>query len=107
MNKVKIGDRVQLKAKAHTWHTRTIIDMYKRRGSDEYGETVVFDKSDFEEIACLLGSKARRTKLKGIAVNYGSDDDEFQNTRKVVRIEFNWKGLKVDFYCSEKDLKRL
>src|ERR1700690_1826305 len=107
MNKVKIGDRVQLKAKAHTWHATTIIDMYQRRGSGEFEGTSIFDKTDFEEIACILGSKARRTKLKGTAVNYGSDDDEFNNTRKVVRIEFNWNGLKVDFYCSEKDLKRL
>lgn len=101
MNKVKIGDRVQLKAKAHTWHTKTIIDMYT------YPDSNTFHKRDFEEIACLLGSKARRTKLKGTAIQYGAEDDEFNNDRNVVLVEFNWKGLKVDFYVSEKDLKRL
>ena len=101
MNKIKIGDRVQLKTKTHTWHAKHINDVYLRYTQSE------FDKENFEEIACLLGSKARRTKLKGTAIGYGATDDDFKNKRNYVRVKFNWKGLTVEFYCSELDLKRL
>lgn len=98
MNKIKIGDRVQLTAKCHTWHAQHIVEGYQVKGE--------FQKKNYEEIACILGSKARRSKLKGTAVNYGASDELFKK-RNFVRVEFQWKDLKCDFYCSEKDLKRL
>lgn len=99
-NKIKIGDRVQLKAKAHSWHTKHIVEGYAIPGGE-------IAKYHYEEVACLLGSKARRSKLKGTVVNYGAPDDEFKSTRSFVHVEFDWKGLKCDFYCSENELKRL
>jgi hypothetical protein len=101
MNKVKIGDRVQLTAKAHTWHVKHLNDNFLRPGSTE------LEKENYEEAALLYGSKSRRTKLKGTAVNYGAPDSDFKCKRAYIRVEFQWNGLKCDFYCSEKDLKRL
>jgi hypothetical protein len=102
MNKIKIGDRVQLTAKMHTWHAEFTVANYTRPG-----EPFVLPKEYYEEIACILGSKARRTKLKGTVTEYGATDDAFKNKRNFVKVDFNWKGLKVGFYCSENDLKRL
>lgn len=101
MNKIKIADRVQLKSKCHSWHIKYLIDNFLRPGSTE------FEKQNFEEIALLLGSKSRRTKLKGKVVSYGAADDEFKGKRNFVLVVFQWKDLNCNFYCSEKDLKRL
>lgn len=101
MNKVKIGDRVQLTAKMHSWHVQHFNEMFLSPGNRE------LEKADYQEAALLYGSKSRRTKLKGTVVSYGSSDDNFKHKRNFVRVEFQWKGLKCDFYCSEKDLKRL
>ena len=98
-NKIKIGDRVQLKAKAHSWHTEHIVDCFARPSGE-------IPKKYYEEVACLLGSKARRSKLKGTVTNYGAEDDAFKN-RKFVHVEFEWHDFKASFYCSEEDLKRL
>lgn len=99
MNKLKIGDKVQLKAKCHSWHTNHIIDVFQLDNK--------FHKQHWEEISLLLLSKLKRAKLKGEVVSYGSEDDEFKNKRKVVLVEFYYKDMFCDFYCSEKDLKRL
>ena len=100
-NKIKVGDRVQLTAKSHTWHTKHIVEGYT------IPTLMEIPKYHYEEVACLLGSKARRTKLKGTVVNYGAPDDAFKNKRNFVKVEFQWKDLCVDFYCSENELKRL
>jgi len=99
MNKIKIGDRVQLTAKCHTWHTEHLVETHTFDGK--------IGKNLYEDAALLLGSKARRTKLKGTALNYGAEDNDFKDKRKFVNVEFQWKNLKTNFYCSEKDLKKL
>lgn len=97
----KLGDRVQLKAKAHNWHTKHIVEVFEVPGRHE------FQKKNYEEIALLLGSKARRTKLKGTVKGFGMGDDEFKDRRPYVFVEFKWKDMVCDFYCSEHELKRL
>lgn len=99
MNKIKIGDKVQYTTKAHASMTEHTID-YFRVGNR-------FKKEDYEEIAMLLLSKARRAKLKGKAIGYGSTDDDFKNKRKFVRVEFKYKDMKTEFYCSENELRKL
>lgn len=100
MNKLKIGDRVQLKASAHSWHTEHIVDCFENPNSGE------FKKKDYEEIAMLLLSKARRVKLKGKVLNYGSNDQDLKD-KYYVRVEFYYKDMKTSFYCSENELKRI
>lgn len=100
MNEViRPGDRVQLSAKTHSWHTEHMVDCYQAGGE--------FQKENYEEIAMLLLSKARRAKLKGTVLNYGADDDEFKNKRKFVNVKFEYKDMHVTMYCSQKDLKKL
>lgn len=99
MNKLKIGDKVQLSAKNHTWNTEHIVECYTSRGE--------FAKKDYEEIAMLLLSKARRVKLKGKVINYGATDDDYKHLRKYVNVEFSYKDMKLEMYCSEKDLRKL
>lgn len=100
MNKIKIGDRVQLTAKCHSWHTEHIVDSYQARGE--------FQKRDYQQIAMLLLSKARRVKLKGDVINYGAEDDMyFKGKRNFVNVRFQYKDMTLDMYCSEKELKRL
>lgn len=101
MNKLKIGDKVQLKAKSHTWHTENINMVFLKPSSSE------FEKENYEEIALLLLSKARRAKLKGKVLNYGATDGDYKDGRQYVRVEFSYKGMKTDFYCSENELKRI
>lgn len=101
MNKLKVGDRVQLKAKNHSWYTEHMIEMYENPGTHE------FKRANYEEIAMILLSKARRTKLKGVVINYGAGDDEFKGKRKFVRVQFFYKDMTTDFYVSEKDVKKL
>ena len=74
--------------------------MYLRPGSTEV------EKKNYEEIACLLGSKAKRSKLRGVVRGFGCGDSDFKDRRPFVFVVFNWKGLKADFYCSEKDLRK-
>ena len=100
MSSYKLEDRVILNEKTHTWHVKHIVDCFAVPGSDE------FHKDYFEEIACLLGSKARRSKLRGVIKGFGAQDDDFKDKRPFVFVEFQWKGLKADFYCSEKDLRK-
>lgn len=99
MNKLKIGDKVQLTAKSHSWHTNYIIDVF------QIGNR--FEKRNFEEIAMLLLSKSRRVKLKGHVLGYGSNDKNFKNKRNYVFVEFYYKDMICDFYCSEGDLKKI
>lgn len=96
---IRPGDRVQLKAKTHTWHATYMPEMCSVSGK--------FELKDLNEIVCILGSKATRAKLKGTVVGYGAEDDAFNNKRKFVRVEFQWKNFKAGFYCSQKDLKKL
>lgn len=98
---LKTGKRVQLKTKAHSFHTKHIVNFFTTSSQPE------FTKDSYEEIALLLGSKARRTKLKGTVVGYGASDDDFKDGRPFLLVEFQWKGLTTEFYCSEKDLKKL
>ena len=100
MSSYKLEDRVILNEKAHTWHTTHINDMFLIPGTKEV------QKKDYEEIACLLGSKSKRSKLRGVVKGFGCGDDDFKDRRPVVFVEFQWKGLKADFYCSEKDLRK-
>ena len=99
MNKLKLDQKVILNEKAHSWHTKHINDCYLVPSQKEY------KKDYYEDIACLLGSKAKRSKLRGIVKGFGCGDDEFKGKRNFVLVEFKWKGLKVDFYCSENDLR--
>ncbi len=99
MNKIKIGDKVQYKTKAHASMTDHIVDFFR--------VGMKFKKKDYEEIAMLLLSKARRAKLKGKVIGYGASDEEFKNKRKFVKVEFYYKDMKTDFYCSENELKRI
>lgn len=99
MNKIKIGDKVQLTAKCHSWHADTAFEMYECQGKVR--------PKDYEEIAMLLLSKGRRAKLKGKVINYGAEDEDFKNKRKYVNVEFQYKDMILDMYCSEKDLKKL
>lgn len=97
-NKLKINDKVQLTAKCHSWHTSHIIDTCSIHNR--------FSKNDYEEIAMLLLSKARRVKLKGKILNYGSEED-INRKLKFVNVEFSYKDMTTSFYCSESDLKKL
>lgn len=99
MNKLKPGDKVQLTARTHSWYTEHIVECYK--SGDE------FQKKDYREIAMLLESKAKRVKLKGIVLDYGAEDDLFQNKRRNVQVELYYKDMSLTSYFSEKDLKKL
>jgi hypothetical protein len=92
MSKFELGDKVQLKTKCHTWHVKHLVDCFTTDSQPE------FEKENYEEVACLLGSKARRTKLKGIVDGYGDD---------CVHVTFQWKDLCCAFYVEPKDLKKL
>lgn len=97
MNKFNPGDKVQLTAKAHAWHTENIIDNFK------IGDK--FQREDYQEIATLLLSKARRVKLNGLVVGYGAEDET--QKKKYLLVEFYYKDMAVNFYCDEKELKGL
>lgn len=99
MNKLKVGDRVQLTAKAHSWHTEHLVETHSMNEK--------IPKDLYEDAALLLGSKARRTKLKGTVIGFGAEDDAFKYKRNFVHVEFQWKGLKTTMYESEKSLKKL
>lgn len=99
MNKLKPGDKVQLTAKTHSWYTEHIVESYQVRGE--------FQKENYREIAMLLESKAKRVKLKGIVLDYGAEDDLFDDKRKNVYVEFYYKDMCLNSYFSEKDLKKL
>lgn len=99
MKQIKVGAKVQLKAKAHSWHTDNIVDCFQVHGK--------FKKKDYQDIVILLLSKARRAKLKGEVVGYGAQDDDFKDKRPFVKVVFKYKDMVTDFYCSEADLKRL
>lgn len=101
MNKLKPGDKVQLKAKTHSWYAGHTVESY-RVGT--HGE---FEKRSYEEIAMLLLSKARRVKLKGIVLDYGAHDNDFKDQRNFVHVELYYKDMSMDTYFSEKDLKKL
>ncbi len=97
MNNINPGDKVQLTAKAHAWHTEHIVDVFNYKGE--------FQRRDYEEIAMLLLSKARRIKLKGLVIGYGAEDET--RKKKYLLVEFYYKDMTVNFYCDEKDLKGL
>jgi len=101
MNKLKPGDKVQLTAKCHSWHTEHIVEVFETPSTRE------FRKEYYEEIAMWLLSKARRVKLKGLVVGYGAQDDDFKDKRNFVRVELFYKDMSLDTYFSEKDLKKL
>lgn len=98
MNQLNPGDKVQLTAKAHAWHTEHIVDVFKC--GDE------FQRKDYEEIAMILLSKARRVKLKGLVVGYGAEESNSKQ-KKYLLVEFFYKDMSTEFYCSESDLKGL
>jgi len=101
MNKLKIGNKVQLSTKSHKWHVEHINQVFLRPSSSE------FEKENYEDISILLLSKARKAKLQGKVVSYGSTDDDYKDGRQYVKVVFKYKGMTTDFYCSENELKRI
>lgn len=100
MNKFKVNDKVILNEKSLTWHVDHLVDCYTVPS-----ELRKFPKYSYEEVAALLLAKANRSKLRGVVIGYGAQDDDFKDKRNFVKVDFNYKGLKVDFYCSEKDIR--
>lgn len=99
-NKIKPGDRVQLTSEAHSWQAEHIVSVFENPLKHE------FERKDYEDIAMLLLSKARRIKLKGKVLGYGAEDGG-KSTRKFLHVEFYYKDMKQKFYCSRDELKKL
>jgi hypothetical protein len=105
MNKIKIGDKVKLTPNTIEWMASPEhIETYRIPGCE-------LDKEDLPEIYVYLHHFFNKKPLIGKVIGYGSTDEEFENKREYVyvnfRININRKICSFNTYFSEKHIRKV